>query len=66
MSGKTIITMSVLRVMFVASTSVITLNSTFLSDSDVIKIGNIALFALSNGYVSTQCAIKAPQYVKED
>ena len=24
------------------------------------------LFAITNGYVSTQCAIKAPQYVKED
>lgn len=33
---------------------------------DYFKIINMMLFGISNGYVGTQCAIKAPQYVKED
>jgi hypothetical protein len=30
------------------------------------KITNMALFAFSNGYCSTQCAIKAPSRAPED
>ena len=33
--------------------------------ADWFKIANLVLFSFSNGYVSTVCAVKAPQQVKE-
>ena len=34
--------------------------------SDAIKILNMVVFAFSNGFVSTLCAIEAPKQAKED
>ena len=60
---RAIFIMSVIRVSFVASTILIII---FNDDiSDWIKFLNIILFAVSNGYTSTQCAIKAPAYAMD-
>jgi len=37
-------------------------NDSFI-ENDGIKITNLILFSISNGFVSTLCAIKAPDYV---
>ena len=68
LSGNTVIGLSVLRSVFIATTILIAYKASpaFIFQEDWFKILNMALFALSNGYVSTQCAIKAPSYVKED
>ena len=36
----------------------------WLWDSDTFKILNIVAFAFTNGYISTLCAVKAPQTVE--
>jgi len=62
LSGKTIIAMSYLRVVFVVSTALIAVEASpgFLFGKDYFKVLNMMLFGISNGYVGTQCAIKAP------
>ena len=66
--SKVIIGASVVRSIFALTTVLIALSASpaWLFQSDAFRIINMALFALTNGYVSTQCAIKAPQSVKED
>jgi len=63
------ISLSILRVGLIASTILIALSddddSRFI-EKDTVKIINMVVFAFSNGFVSTLCAIKAPQYVPED
>jgi Nucleoside transporter len=38
---------------------------TWLWDADWFKITNLVLFAFSNGYIGTLCAVKAPGTVEE-
>ena len=45
------------RVFFILFSILIVYND---STSDLFKVSNLALFAFSNGYISTQCCIKAP------
>ena len=59
---KVIIGASIGRSIFALTTTLIALaeSPAWLFQSDAFKIINMALFAISNGYISTQCAIKAP------
>ena len=59
---KVIIGASISRSIFALTTTLIALaeSPAWLFQSDAFKIINMALFAISNGYISTQCAIKAP------
>jgi hypothetical protein len=53
--GKTVMILAALRTIFVVSTTMVALKSSpeFIFGSDWFKISNMALFAISNGYVST-------------
>jgi len=67
-SGK-VIAGSLLRTVFVFTTIMIVIydsEPTYFFEQDWFKIINLILFALSNGYISTQLCIWAPQFVKED
>lgn len=58
------------RVIFVATFLLIAFNvapsGLFGRDADWFKIINMVLFALTNGYCSTQCAVKAPSRAPDD
>ena len=61
--------MSILRSIFVVVAIWIVVlgdGSTSFLASDTVQIVNLVLFAFSNGFVSTLCAIKAPAFVAED
>lgn len=53
--GKTVMLLSALRSVFVITTTLIAFDASpdFIFGSDWFKIANMALFAISNGYVST-------------
>lgn len=59
MKGKTAILIGYCRLIFIPSTILIGLKSKplWLFDADWFKVLNMVLFALSNGFVSTLCAI---------
>mmetsp|Transcript_17769 Transcript_17769/g.30087 ORF Transcript_17769/g.30087 Transcript_17769/m.30087 type:complete len:115 (+) Transcript_17769:1179-1523(+) len=67
-SAKAAITMGILRLVFIPTTILIAFKSNpeWLFDGDWFKIVNMIIFALSNGFISTLCAIKAPSFAKED
>ena len=65
-SHKMTINLGLLRLVFVPLTILIGLKNPVQLDQDWLKLINLILFALSNGLVSTLCAIKAPQFVRED
>lgn len=68
-TGKNVtIAMSLVRVVFVATTigTVIPWAPHAVFDADWFKITNLLLFAFSNGFVSTRCAILAPKLVDQD
>lgn len=56
------------RFIFIATTFLVDQNvgPAWLTGSDWFKLLNMALFAFTNGYCSTQCAIKAPSRAPED
>jgi hypothetical protein len=58
------------RLIFVATFLLIDFNTNpswlFGVEADWFKIINMMLFAASNGYCSTQCAIKAPSRAPDD
>jgi len=61
--------LSFLRIVFVFTTIFIAKldnKSDRFMENDGFKIINVVLFALTNGYVSTLCAIKAPSFVAEN
>lgn len=64
--------LSALRLVFIyTAIHIVTLGKSDLTQSsifssDTFKIINLVLFATSNGFTSTLCAIKAPQFVRED
>ena len=68
LGARTIIVMSLLRAVTVGTTLAIPLLVEPLGvfDSDWFKILNMVVFAVSNGYISTQCCILAPQVVRKD
>ena len=60
-SDKTIMVMTYSRFLFIVSSTLIALNTTWpVLTSDAFKLLNLALFAISNGFCATQCAIRAP------
>ena len=67
-SPKVVIFLSVLRTFFIFTTIGFALEwePTSIFGSDVFKVVNLVIFSISNGFVSTQCAIIAPSCVKED
>jgi equilibrative nucleoside transporter 1/2/3 len=61
--------MGLLRVGFVVMGIWIALDDSeddMFIEKDSVKMLNLALFSISNGFVSTLCAIKAPDYVDHD
>ena len=68
-TGKnTTIFMSLFRLIFIATTvgTVIPWPPASLFGEDWFKITNLLLFAFSNGFVSTRCAVIAPKLVDQD
>ena len=67
-SPRLVIFLSILRTVLIITTIGFALDwapdSVF--GSDVFKVTNLIVFSISNGFVSTQCAIIAPSCVKED
>ena len=61
-------TLSLIRTAFVVSTIMIAQKEgvSGFANSDAFKIINLILFAWSNGFVSTCCAIQAPRFVEND
>lgn len=70
MSGKAVLILSFLRCVFIATSLLIAWDCSpawlFGVDADWFKIVNMFLFAFSNGYCSTQLAIKAPSVAPDD
>ena len=62
--------LGILRFLFIFTTIMFALDDSdsdpVFFERDYLKIANMVLFALTNGLVSTLCAIKAPQFVAED
>lgn len=67
-SPKLVIFLSLLRTVFILTTIGFALEwtPTSIFGSDLFKVLNLVVFSISNGFVSTQCAIIAPSCVKED
>ena len=71
LSDKAILALTYLRVVFIATSYLIDyeVGPTWFMRSDWFKLINMALFAFTNGYCSTQCAVKsvvrAPEHLKE-
>ena len=64
---KAIYWLSFGRVVFVPTSILIAhYDKTSTKVADWMKIVNMVLFAFSNGYVCTQCSVKAPAMVKEE
>ncbi|TNV72798.1 hypothetical protein FGO68_gene5917 [Halteria grandinella] len=65
---KVVLVMTYSRFIFIATTFLVDQNvgPAWLTGSDWFKLLNMALFAFTNGYCSTQCAIKAPSRAPED
>lgn len=70
MSNKAAILSSYARVIFIATFLLIAWNVApswlFGHSADWFKILNMILFAFTNGFTSTQCAIKAPSQARDD
>ena len=70
LSDRAIFIVTYSRIIFMVTGLLIAYNVApswlFGADADWFKIINMALFALSNGYCSTQCAIKAPSRAPDD
>jgi hypothetical protein len=60
---NSIIILSILRTLLLISSTLFAKN---IIENDILNILNLALFAFSNGFLSTLCCIKAPGLVKED
>ena len=70
LSDKTVPFLTLTRLVFIPTTLLIAIyakkeDGGFLKQ-DWFKIVNMVLFAISNGYLSTQCAIKAPSMVNDE
>lgn len=70
MGDQTVLFLTYLRVVFIFTAYMVDQNfgpEWLVGNSgDWFKLLNMAVFALSNGYCSTQCAIKAPTRAPED
>lgn len=64
LSNNSVILWSMVRIIFVGTFMLTAFQVSVPFNSDWFKILNMALFAISNGYLSTLCAIKAPQTVE--
>ena len=64
LSNSTIKLMSGLRTLFLALFLLTSFDVTGFFESDWFTTINLLLFSISNGYVSTLCAVKAPQTVE--
>lgn len=66
--AKLVIFLSLLRTVFIVTTVGFALEWSPLSvfGSDFFRVLNLVVFSVSNGFVSTQCAIIAPSCVKDD
>jgi len=60
---RIVVTLSILRLIFLFTTASTVLIDTMPFRSDWFRILNLGLYALSNGYLCTQCAIIAPSMV---
>lgn len=65
---RTVVALSLLRTIFIFTTlaTAVQASPAWLFQSDWFRLLNLALFALSNGYVSTLCTVLAPQMVSKD
>ena len=65
---RVVIFLAILRTFFIITTVGVALDwaPTSIFGSDAFKVANLVVFSISNGFVSTQCAIIAPSCVKED
>ena len=63
---KAVVTMSIVRTVFVATFLLIAFEvaPTWLFEADWFKVLNYSIFAFTNGYTSTLCAVKAPATVE--
>ena len=70
MSDTFVLVLTYSRVIFIATFILIAFAEPpswlFGHDADWFKIVNMMLFAFTNGYCSTQCAIKAPSRAPDD
>ncbi len=62
LDGRNIKILSIARVIFIMTFLLVAFEvaPTWLFQSNWFKIFNMAMFAFTNGYVSTLCAVKAP------
>lgn len=70
MKDKPVLILTYARVIFIATSFIIDydVGPSWLTGSsgDWFKLLNMALFAFSNGYLSTQCAVKSPSRAPDD
>ena len=68
MPNNLIVALALARVVFIPTTILTATQNTTggFFDSDAVKFVNLILFSISNGYLSTQCSIKAPQFVGDE
>jgi len=67
--ANVIIVLSYSRILILILTIILTQtddNGVPILDSNAVKIINLVLFSITNGYTSTQCCMKAPSYVPKD
>ncbi len=67
-SDRLALILSYSRIIFIATTFLIDyeVGPSWLTGGDWFKLLNMALFAFTNGFVSTLCAIKSPSRAPED
>lgn len=69
-SDRFVLILTSIRLIFIATFLLIALDVSpawlFGIDADWFKLINMILFAFTNGYCSTQCAIKAPSRASDD
>ena len=66
LSSRIIMIGSIARTIFIPSTILLAMkqdDDIFLFETDAFRFINLILFSLTNGYISTQCCIKAPSFV---
>lgn len=66
---KVVVIICLIRTIFIGTFILCALGTTpdsFFYNADWFKLINMILFAFTNGFISTQCAMKAPSRARED
>ena len=66
LNARIIMIGSLVRTLFIPSTIMLALKDKediFIFETDTFRFINLILFSITNGYISTQCCIKAPSFV---